>query len=119
MKIFIICPVRNASEEQKEQIIAYVEKLTEAGHSVYYPAIHTDQSGDGVNICCQNKMALTGAEEIHIFYDPNSAGTLFDLGMAYALEKKLVLINRVEPTAQKSFANVILEWAHVGKEIKK
>jgi nucleoside 2-deoxyribosyltransferase len=38
--------------------------------------------------------------------------TIFDLGMAYALGKRLVLINEVEPTQHKSFNNVIQEWAN-------
>lgn len=112
MRIFIICPVRNASAEQKDKITSYMDNQIANGHSVYYPAIHTDQSGDGVNICKQNKSAIVEADEVHVFYDPNSAGTLFDLGMAYALNKPLVLINTVELTEHKSFNNVIRQWAN-------
>ena len=47
-----------------------MNNLVANGHSVYYPAIHTDQSGDGVNICKQNKSAIVEADEVHMFYDP-------------------------------------------------
>jgi len=55
------------------------------------------------------------ADEIHIWYDPSSTGSHFDLCGAFMLveifgyKKRIVLINRgeVKPTPHKSFANVI------------
>lgn len=113
MKIFIICPVRNATDEQKKRLEAYVDELENAGNWVHYPARDTDQNDSvGNMICNYNRWAIKRADEIHIFYDQSSGGTLFDLGMAFAMNKKIVVINKedVLVTPQKSFANVILAW---------
>jgi len=47
---------------------------------------------------------------VHVWFDPNSKGVLFDIGMAFALGKPIRLANREElsPTEQKSFQNVLL-----------
>lgn len=50
MRIFIICPVRNASAEQKEKITSYMDNQVANGHSVYCPAIHTDPYRPSVTI---------------------------------------------------------------------
>ena len=113
VKIFIICPVRHPEPEVTDTIKAYVAELEKAGHSVYWPARDTDQSDDhGINICVQNCDAIIDADEVHIWWDPNSAGSKFDFGMLFALlrmgvPKKVVLINKVNYTVSKSFDNVL------------
>lgn len=109
--IFLICPVRNATREQKEAIQDYIARLEQSGDKVHYPARDTDQSGDGVNICKTNRRAIEQSDEVHIFYDPDSAGSLFDIGIAFALRKKLVIANVVDRTEGKSFSNVLLWWS--------
>ena len=111
MNIFIICPVRNATDEQKTMLEKHILSLESNGHSVYYPARDTDQSDTkGYQICSDNLLGIVSAEVVHIFYDPKSTGSLFDLGMAFALGKPLRIVNQVEPTYGKSFSNMILEW---------
>jgi nucleoside 2-deoxyribosyltransferase len=110
-KIFIICPVRNVSPEENTQINNYVNSLENQGYQVYWPYRDTDQSDNiGYSICTDNRKAIDESDEIHVWFNSNSSGTLFDLGMAWALQKKLVLINQVEITESKSFANVITVW---------
>lgn len=112
--IFLICPVRNATEEQKEKMTQYINDLESEGKKVYYPARDTNQVDSiGYRICCDNRDAIKEADEIHIFYDPNSSGSLFDLGMAFALDKKLTLVNidDITSTPTKSFSNMIKEWS--------
>jgi nucleoside 2-deoxyribosyltransferase len=110
-KIFIICPVRNVSPEENTQINNYVNSLENQGYQVYWPYRDTDQSDNiGYRICTDNRKAIYESDEIHVWFNSNSSGTLFDLGMAWALQKKLVLINQVEITESKSFANVITVW---------
>ena len=111
MKIFLICPVRGITEEEKNVIEQYVLNLEEAGHTVHWPPRDTDQNDSvGLRICQDNRKALEEAEEIHIWYNETSRGSLFDLGMAFALRKKVVLINRkrARRTPHKSFINVLL-----------
>lgn len=112
--VFLICPVRGASEGQKAKMHEYIQKLEDAGKKVYYPAKDTDQNDSiGLRICTENVAAIKEAAEVHIYYDPNSTGTLFDLGAAFAANKKLVIANidDLAPTPGKSFTNMMIAWS--------
>lgn len=122
-KIFLICPVRYGdhitTEEHREtqkKIRLYVEKLEKAGHKVYWPLRDTNQDDPtGLRICTDNAKGIIWADEIHVWWDPNSQGSLFDFGMSFMCHilgsKKIVLANpgEVKPTEKKSFNNVLLE----------
>ncbi|MEX1061810.1 MAG: hypothetical protein WEC39_01725 [Patescibacteria group bacterium] len=116
-KIFLICPVRNATPEVTGQIETYVAKLEAEGCKVHWPARDTDQTDShGLSICLTNFRAIQEADEIHIWFDPESYGSVWDEGglfMLHLLEgtRKVVLANRVDPTPIKSFANVLLWMA--------
>ena len=116
-KIFLICPVRNATPEVTSQINAYVENLENEGWHIHWPARDTDQTDKhGFSICSTNFRAMQDAEEIHIWFDPTSYGSVFDEGGLFMLHllqgnRKVVLANHVEPTPDKSFANVLLRLA--------
>jgi hypothetical protein len=118
MKVFLICPVRNVDEQTTTRIDAYVKSLEDRGVDVYWPARDTDQNDQiGFRICNDNYEAISSADEIHIWWNKDSKGSLFDLGMAWALEKELVVANQEEvtPTVGKSFQNVLLEWSVGGR----
>jgi len=62
MKIFLICPVRGITEEEKNVIEQYVLNLEEAGHTVHWPPRDTDQNDSvGLRICQDNRKALEEA----------------------------------------------------------
>lgn len=112
--VFLICPVRDAQTEQKKRMEEYITLLESQGKLVYYPAKDTNQIDSiGYRICTDNKNALLNSKEIHIFYDKTSQGSLFDLGMAFANEKPLTIvnINDIEITPHKSFGNMIVQWS--------
>ncbi len=110
MRIFLICPVRNATPEETEAISRYViDKEKRCGHQVYWPARDTDQFDPiGLQICKSNRNAIIAADEVHVWWNPASTGSLFDLGIAFALGKDIVLVNEVPPTEGKSFNNFLL-----------
>jgi nucleoside 2-deoxyribosyltransferase len=111
MKIFVTCPVRGVTEEETEEISAYVADLEHAGHQVHWPARDTNQLDDpiGTRICEENVDAIEAADQVHVWWADSSTGTLFDLGAAFALGKLIVVANLpLEPTAGKSFRNVVL-----------
>lgn len=114
-RIFLICPVRNITEEVKTKISVYVSNLEIKMLDVYWPQRDTVQEGDpiGTRICTDNRKAIESANEVHIWWTTTSTGTMFDLGIAWALRKPLVIANpdEVQPTKGKSFQNVILEWS--------
>ena len=73
MKYFIICPVRNATEQQKQEMADIITAIEHLGHSVYYPARDTNQEDEtGYRICTDNKNAIRDADIVLVYYDKNS-----------------------------------------------
>lgn len=94
-KMFLICPVRNASKEQLLEMGKYVLKMKKSGYQVHAPHLDTVQKDmfGGYAICNQNANAISTSREIHIYYDKTSKGSMFDLGVAYYLDKPLKILN--------------------------
>lgn len=116
--VFLICPVRNATDEQKQKLQEYIQKLENEGKRVYYPARDTNQDDPiGYRICRDNRHAIYNSETIHIFWDKNSTGSLFDLGMAFMAEKPLIIVDSATmvQTPHKSFENMMIEWERHNK----
>ena len=97
-KIFLICPVRNATDEQRKWIEDFVKEKYADGYIIHAPHLHTRQIDlfGGYAICRQNAEAVATSQEIDIYYDQSSTGSVFDLGVAYALHKPLRLLNKEE-----------------------
>lgn len=95
-KIFLICPVRNATDEQRKWIEDFAREKYEDGYTIHAPHLHTRQTDlfGGYAICKQNAEAVASSQEIDIYYDQSSTGSVFDLGVAYALHKPLRLLNK-------------------------
>lgn len=118
-KVFIICPIRNVSQEVIKFLTEYVKDLEEnKGCIVYWPYRDNPyQESDpiGLRIITHNRGFMIDADEVHIFYDKSSTGSIFDFGMLFmALEifndKEIRLINNqdIQPTPKKSFENILL-----------
>jgi nucleoside 2-deoxyribosyltransferase len=121
MNIFLICPVRKTTKEQRNNMNTYISKLEENGNTVFYPTrdnVHESTDKIGYTICETNRDAVVQADEIHIFYDHNSKGSLFDLGMAFAVGKPLKIVNFEDciSTHGKSFVNMMNYWVANGNE---
>jgi nucleoside 2-deoxyribosyltransferase len=111
--VFLICPVRGVTKEQEFQIREYVNSLEDSGLVVHWPQRDTKQDDFiGDMICAVNRQAIEDAKEIHVWWTTTSTGTMFDLGMAWALKKPLIIANpqEVSLTEGKSFQNVLLNW---------
>ncbi len=114
MKIYLICPVRNASDDKQRLVASYVEKLESEGHVVHYPPRDVRQTDDGVGyaICFAHREAMVGCDEVHIFWDDESRGSLFDFGMAFMLRRlqgfPIRIVNAVKEDSHKSFKNVAM-----------
>ena len=114
MKIFIICSVRGASKEYEEMLYKYVHNLENMGHKVHLPVRDTKQEDKtgGYIICNDNFAAIYDADEIHISYVKESLGTHFDLGVAFALGKKIYVFDQpeIDEDISKSFQKMIRHW---------
>ena len=111
-KIFLICPVRNITDDENRFLQDYISDLEKKGKKVHYPPRDTNQDDSiGLNICSENRDAIRNADEVHIYWNSTSSGSGFDFGMAFMIEKPIKLINKdkIEKTPYKSFQNVLLK----------
>jgi len=108
-KTFLICPVRGHDSSETFDIVSNLEI---DGWQVHWPPRDTNQDDDvGLSICNQNLSAIDDADVVHFIWDGESQGCLFDLGMAFALDKKIIPIKMPPLTDGKSFQNMVTEWA--------
>lgn len=111
--VFLICKVRNATENDLQKQSDYVLNLESSNFRVYYPPRDTDQNDKiGNSICTKNYQSMKTSKMVHIYIPDDeilSEGMLFDFGMAFALNKKIVLTNvkSLMLSGQKSFLNVM------------
>ncbi len=93
-KIFLICPVRGITEIENSLLQDYIQGLESTGTKVHYPPRDTNQDDTiGLNICSENRDAIKNALGVSLYYNPNSTGTVFDIGMAFMAEKPIFIIN--------------------------
>ncbi len=108
MKSFLICPVRGVDSSTTRH---YMEALEGDGYEVYWPPRDTNQDDPtGLKICSDNLIAIQSADIVHFVWDGKSQGCLFDLGMAFALNKKVVPLSMPDSTTGKSFQNMVKEY---------
>lgn len=69
----------------REKVAKYVKELEDQGHEVYFPSRDTNQGLTAAKILEANFKGVEGRDEVHVIWDGASYGTIFDLGMAYAL----------------------------------
>lgn len=116
-KAFIICTIRGASEEYLNNLENYATHLEAVGYQVHLPHKHTNQKAKGFDICSQNKEAISNCDEVHVFYNSKSQGTHFDLGMAFAMNKPIVIVENEEIIGEgKSFPRMLEEWKNYYKK---
>ena len=125
MKIYIICSVRKLTAKEKKKIDRYVDNLEKAGHQVRLPYRNTDQNDEiGLRITEEHEQDIIWADQIHVWWNPNSIGSHWDLAQArmakkFMAEKKIILANpeEIEITKEKSYTNVLLSM-HFGLTAK-
>lgn len=115
MKIYIIHPINEANPEFSQKVYEYVMKLEERGHQVHLPVRDTPQESEtGYEPCLANLQATKNADEVHIAWDGKSRGSLFDMGMAFALGKYIKIIPGLFPAppggAGKCFERMVPTW---------
>lgn len=81
--------MRKAEDRVNVRITAYVAGLEAQGHEVHWPKRDTKQDGDpiGIRICRDNREAMFSADLVHVWYDMESRGSCFDIGMAFVFER--------------------------------
>jgi len=88
MKVFIIC-----SKGLFKKGLKHTVELESAGCEVFFPLRDTKQVKTTANaVVRSNLKGIKDVDEVHILWDGSSYGSIFDLGMAYALNKKIAVI---------------------------
>lgn len=123
-EVYMICPVRKATNEEKEFLEAYKAEMKKRGFNAHYPATDTDQGADrgGYRICMDHCGEQKRAKQVHIFWNTGSTGSYVDLGTSLYLHHaegkpiKLILRRPVqeivraheEKGVMKSYEHVLL-----------
>jgi len=109
MKRYILSPVTNVTPKEVEIIETWVKDREAEGHLVHLPWRDVDQEGlTGLGCCVENLQAMEECDIIDMYWNPKkSPGSIFDLGMAFALGKRWTLINEVDADDSKSLEQVI------------
>jgi len=109
--VFIICSVRNISEEYKKFLEKYVFILEQEENCiVHLPHRDTNQDASGLEICIENMKAIRSADRIDIFYNSKSQGTHFDMGVAFAFGKNIKIVQNEDFGEGKSYPKMLHEW---------
>jgi len=95
MKIAII-----GTTSYETRMTEHYHDLIMDDHMVEMPAFDY-RSVDELAICEHNRRIIEWADEVHIFWDQRSMGTLFDFGMCFALRKKVKIIYMEPKTFKK------------------
>lgn len=111
LNIYIICAVRGEPEEKIAALRRYAVVLRAEGHWVHFPPDDVEQDDPtGEGICRDHRVAMEKCDEVHVFWDVNSKGSHFDLGMAYALQKTIVGIMLIHPDNDgKSYWKAVID----------
>ncbi len=97
--IYLICPVRKLTKSQKKEIDQYIKMLKSQGKDVKCPYSDTDQDDEvGLRIVKEHEKDILERDNIHIYWDPTSTGSLWDLAQVrlaqmLGIEKKILWIN--------------------------
>ena len=102
MKITII-----GSTSYQHRMQRHKSELESNGHAVSLPAFDNFDGMNELQVCAYNRDKIQWADEIHVIWDQRSIGTVFDLGMSFALCKKV----RIIYLNKKTFPNFLSQYA--------
>lgn len=113
-KTFLIAPVRGYDANAWQAVVSELELK----YDVWWPARDTLQYDDtGLRICRDNRAAIEASDVVHLIWDAHSTGCLFDMGMAFALRKPIIILSLPEDHGGgKSFLKMPRAWEQYGAE---
>ena len=86
MKIFII-----GSTHYQDKMFSHACDLKNDGHEVKLPFFDIDFDNELI-ICQENIKLIKWADEVHVFWNQRTTGTILDVGAVIALDKPLRII---------------------------
>jgi nucleoside 2-deoxyribosyltransferase len=111
-KSFLISPIRGLNPKKVKVMARIARHLEKKGWKVHWPYRDTNQIDvtGGLRICQDNLKAITEADAVHVVWDGQSKGCLFDVGMAFCLGKQIIPLVLPSLTNEKSFQNIIWRY---------
>ena len=107
MKITII-----GTTSYQKKMKLYKKKMESDGHEVKIPAFDNKPNLDDLGVCEYNRDLIHWADEIHVFWDQRSIGTVFDFGMCFGLKKQIKIIYM----ETKTFKGVMEKYENLRKD---
>jgi len=99
--IYLICPVNDVTDKEKEFLDNYVSKLESSGYRVHYPPRDVNQEDPiGTRILTAHRTAMHEVTDVHAYLGQKTKGSYFDFGMAYMAEKPVYLVNLEDISAR-------------------
>jgi nucleoside 2-deoxyribosyltransferase len=86
----------------------HARNIRGGGDTVCFPAFDNHPELDDLGVCEHNRDLIEWADEIHLFWDQRSMGTVFDFGMCFALRKPVKIIYM----ETKTFRGVMEKYSH-------
>ncbi len=80
------------STHLRDKMKWHQHRLREKRDEAMLPSFDNDVEGEGLDLLRNNRWLIEWADEVHLFWDGRSIGTIFDFGMVFALRKPLKII---------------------------
>ena len=107
--IYVIAPVRGATPNFRKRLEQYSSGLKKEGYRVYLPHRDTDQRLSSLEVNKRNREVIELVDEVHVFYDHESQGSHFDLGVAFAFGKPIKVIENQPYGHGNSYAHMLAQ----------
>ena len=130
--VYMLCPVRNATDEEKIYLLDYKKRLEDKGFKVHYAAEtkQEDETG-GYRICMDHCDEILNSRTVHVYWNPSSQGSYVDFGSSLIEHKRRgldVLLMKREPVKEiikeqekkgisKSYERVLLKLDSLADEL--
>ena len=108
MKVYILCPVRKMTDDEKEIVEKYIDEMSKEFEVHSYKNVEQNCK-TGSSIVLAHQKALEECDEVHVFWNCESTGSHFDLGMAYALGKTIIFVELFKDNEGKSYYKALNE----------
>ena len=93
MKIAIV-----GSTNYQSKMLQHAGTLRQEGHTVKLPTFDSESGLNELEVCERNRVMITWADRVDLFWDCRSSGVVLDFGMCFALRKPLKVVYLEEKT---------------------
>jgi len=91
--IYLICPVNEVTDVEKERLDKYVSAVRAQGHRVHYPHEVNQIDPLGTRILTEHRAAMHQVTDVHDWWSRHTRGSYFDMGMAFMAGKPIHMAN--------------------------